>query len=109
MGKKRSRKGKAKAGSGQETEDSDLGDEDADLKTKYGTIGEEDDDFYEDEVDKFHNNEDKILLDKAGMLSRFRCRLYGGGRECGPLEAVGSCFFATLFSSILASQSASLT
>jgi len=66
MGKKRPRKGKAKGGSGQEAEDFDLGDEDADLKTKYGTIGEEDEDFYEDEVDKFHKNEDKILLEKAG-------------------------------------------
>ena len=40
------------------------------MKTKYGTIGEEDDDFYEDEVDKFHKNEDKILLDKAGAFER---------------------------------------
>ena len=66
MGKKRSRKGKGKGGAGQEAEDLDLGDEDAQLKAKFGTIGEDDDDFYEDEVDKFHNQRDKILLEKAG-------------------------------------------
>ena len=84
MGKKRPRKGKAKGGSGQETEDFDLGDEDADLKTKYGTIGEEDEDFYEDEVDKFHKNEDKILLEKAGKQRCGDCAV-----ECGFFEKSG--------------------
>ena len=70
MGKKKSRR-KPKGKSEKEEEDFDVGDEEADLKTKYGTIGEEDDDFYEDEVDKFHKNEDKILLDKAGAFERW--------------------------------------
>ena len=68
MGKKKSRR-KGKGQTDKEVEDYDIGDEEADLKAKYGTIGEEDDDFYEDEVDKFHKNEDKILLDKAGELA----------------------------------------
>ena len=65
MGKKKSRR-RAKGQTEKEVEDFDIGDEEADLKSKYGTIGEEDEDFYEDEIDKFHKNEDKILLDKAG-------------------------------------------
>ena len=65
MGKKKSRR-KTKGKSEKEEEDFDVGDEEAQLKTKFGTIGEDDDDFYEDEVDKFHKDEDKILLDKAG-------------------------------------------
>jgi len=65
MGKKKSRR-RGKGESEKEVEDFDIGDEEADLKSKYGTIGADDEDFYEDEIDKFHKNEDKILLDKAG-------------------------------------------
>jgi len=65
MAKKKSRR-KTKGKSEKEEEDFDVGDEEAELKTKFGSIGEDDDDFYEDEVDKFHKDEDKILLDKAG-------------------------------------------
>jgi hypothetical protein len=70
MGKKKGRRkgpGKFQSGKQEVGGDVGLGDEDGELKAKFPSgVADDDEDLYEDDIDKYHNQKDKILLEKAG-------------------------------------------